>query len=124
MKNKLNLALYRLSDAKEKLISARILHQKGRLKDSVSRSYYTIFSLATKSADSAKHSGVIALLNQNFVKTGVLPKEYGKLLAKAKNIREEGDYGDFVVVSKDESKTPLEQADDFIVAVEKILETK
>jgi len=129
MTGKRNLALYRLGDGKEKLNSARILFDQGGFKDSVSRSYYAMFSaaralLATKSVDSAKHSGVIALFHQCFVKTGIISKEYGKLLAKAKNVREESDYGDFVVVSREEAEIQLQQARAFITEVENVLETK
>ncbi|MDZ7261966.1 MAG: HEPN domain-containing protein [candidate division KSB1 bacterium] len=63
-----DLAKYRFSDAIEKLESARILLQENRLKDSLSRSYYAMFSavralLALRKLDSSKHSGVISLFN-------------------------------------------------------------
>ena len=67
--SQIDLANYRLADAKEKLMSARILLQEKHLKDSLSRSYYAMFSavralLALKEVDSSKHSGVISLFNQ------------------------------------------------------------
>ena len=40
----IDLAKYRFQDAVEKLDSARILFEKGQLKDSLSRSYYAMFS--------------------------------------------------------------------------------
>ena len=128
MKNKRELAVYRLSDSKEKLNASKILFKNGSYKDSVSRSYYAMFTsaralLATKSLDSAKHSGVISLFNLHFVKTGVVGKEYGKLLAEAKNIREESDYGDFVIVSKREAGIQLEHAKRFIKEVEKAIKS-
>ena len=71
--NKKSLVSYRLESAREKLSAARDLLAKGHYKDSVSRSYYATFTaaralLAVKQLDSAKHSGVIALFNQHFVK--------------------------------------------------------
>lgn len=104
MNEKRNLSLYRLEDAKEKLSSARILLENNRFKDSVSRSYYAMFSaaralLATKGLDSAKHSGVIALFNQHFVKTVLVDKTMGRILENAKDIRENSDYGDFAIVT-------------------------
>lgn len=86
---KKELSKYRLEDSKEKLLSARVLLDDGKYKDSVSRSYYSIFSaaralLSTKGLDSAKHSEVISLFNQHFAKENVVSKDYGKLISEAK----------------------------------------
>jgi len=121
------LARYRLEDAKEKLESAKILLQANKLKDCISRSYYAMFSaaralLATKSLDSPKHSGVITLFNQHFVKPGLVSKELGKLLAKAKDAREKSDYGDFTIFSKEEAEKQIEAADSLIKEIEVVLE--
>lgn len=117
--NKKALVLYRIESAQEKLKSAIDLFEKEDYKDSVSRSYYAIFTaaralLATKQLDSSKHSGVIALFNQHFVKTGIVPKDTSKLIEKAKLYREQADYGDFFVVSKEEAETQIESAKRFI----------
>lgn len=90
------LVSYRLESAKEKLKAAVALLADGDYKDSVSRSYYAIFTaaralLATKRLDSSKHSGVIALFNQHFVKLGVVSKETSKLIERAKVYRERAD---------------------------------
>ena len=60
-----DLIKYRLSSAKEKLNSAKVLLEAGLYKDSVGRSYYAIFSairavLAVRQVDFSKHAGVIA----------------------------------------------------------------
>jgi len=57
-----DLIRYRLENSKEKLNSARILLENNQLKDSLSRSYYAMFTaaralLATKRLDSSKHAG-------------------------------------------------------------------
>lgn len=121
------LILYRLESAKEKLKAAVDLLKNGDYKDSVSRAYYAIFTaaralLATKQLDSSKHSGVIALFNQHFVKTGIVDKVASKIIEKAKLYREQADYGDFFVVSEDEAKTQIRSAMDFIVEIEKGIE--
>ncbi len=83
------LISYRLESAREKLSAAEDLFEKRHYKDSVSRSYYAIFTaaralLATKRLDSSKHSGVIALFNQHFVKSGEIRKDASKWLERAK----------------------------------------
>lgn len=126
MNEKRNLSLYRLEDAKDKLSSAKILLENSKFKDSVSRSYYAMFSaaralLATKGLDSAKHSGVIALFNQHFVKAGIVDKTMGRILENAKDIRENSDYGDFVIVTKEEAEEQVNQAEKFLTEIEKTL---
>ena len=120
------LVAYRLESAKEKLKAAIDLLENGDYKDSVSRSYYAIFTaaralLATKQLDSSKHSGVIALFNQHFVKTEIISADIGKLIGKAKLYREQADYGDFFVVSKEEAEVQIQSARKFIAEIEDVI---
>ena len=126
MKQKIALSKYRIENAKEKIESAEILFKNSKFKDSVSRSYYAMFSaakalLAIKGLNSTKHSGIISLFNQYFVKIKMVGKVYGRALANAKDIREESDYGDYVLVSKEEASEQLKKAKEFISEIEKAL---
>jgi uncharacterized protein (UPF0332 family) len=67
------LSLARLKRSKQHLKSARDLLGNDDFADSVSRSYYAIFQatralLALEGTESRKHSGVISLFNQHFVR--------------------------------------------------------
>jgi uncharacterized protein (UPF0332 family) len=104
--SQIELAKYRFNDAKEKLESANILLLQNHFKDSLSRSYYAMFSaaralLALKELDSSKHSGVISLFNQHFVKTKLVDPSLGRILKKAQYSRERSDYGDYYVVTRE-----------------------
>ena len=117
------LASYRLESAREKLSAAEDLLEKRHYKDSVSRSYYAIFTaaralLATQRLDSSKHSGVIALFNQHFVKSGEVRKDASKWLERAKLYREQADYGDFYIVSLNEAEAQIQSAREFIGEIE------
>lgn len=123
MGSKIELAKYRLEDAKEKLHSAEILLSNKKFKDSVSRSYYAMFSaaralLSMKEVDSPKHSGVISLFNLHFVKPDIVSKKCGKILAKSKTVREKSDYGDFIIVTKEEANNQIEEAKEIIHEIE------
>lgn len=123
---KYDLSQHRLENSKEKLDTAEMLLNNGKYKDSASRSYYAMFSaaralLATKGLDSSKHSGVISLFNQHFVKPGVVKKELSKLLGGAKVVREKSDYADFVIISKEEAQRQIQSAKDVVEEVEKAL---
>jgi len=123
---KKELSEYRLETAKKRLDTAQLLLEAGKYEDSVSKSYYAIFSaaralLATKSLDSAKHSGVISLFNQHFVKNGVVKKTMGRILIDAKDARERSDYDDFVIVSREEAEDQLRLAKEFVDEIENVL---
>ena len=123
---KKELSKYRLETAKKRLDTALLLLEAKRYEDSVSKSYYAIFSaaralLATKSLDSPKHSGVISLFNQHFVRTEVVKKTMGRILIDAKDARERSDYEDFIIVSRKEAENQLQSAKEFISEIEHVL---
>lgn len=123
------LISYRLESAREKLSAAEDLLEKLHYKDSVSRSYYAIFTaaralLATERLDSSKHTGVIALFNQHFVKSGKVRKDASKWLERAKLYREQADYGDFYIVSVHEAEAQIQSAREFIEEIETAIEKR
>lgn len=110
-----DLANYRLSKAMEKLKAARLLLDNADYSDSVSRSYYAVFTaaralLALKGLDSKKHSGVISLFNQHFVKTNIVGKEAGNILRTSKGFREDADYADYIEITKEVAEKEFEKA--------------
>lgn len=126
MNEKLDLARYRLTVSEEKLDSAKVLLENKKYKDSVSRSYYAMFTaaralLATKGLDSPKHSGVVSLFNQYFVKENAIDKSFGRILVEAKDAREESDYGDFIVVSPEEAELQFKNAELFVNEIKRII---
>jgi uncharacterized protein (UPF0332 family) len=91
-----DLAKYRLELAEEKLDVAVKLLDDQAWRDAASRAYYAMFHavralLATKRLDSRKHSGVISLFNQHFVKAGLVSRDLGRILMTAKDFRERGE---------------------------------
>ena len=87
-----------LERAKTNLDAAKELLDKEYYDISASRAYYAAFYSASalllrENIDTNKHSGVIALIHQHFVKTGKLDKEQGKNLNWLFELRGVGDYG-------------------------------
>src|SRR5438552_2029167 len=110
------LSRYRFDKAKEDLESSKVNFQNNLLSASINRSYYSIFHaaralLAFDDFDSKKHSGIISYFNRNYIKSGKIEKEYSKILMSAEIIRNETDYMDFYIVSKEEAKTQIENAE-------------
>jgi len=124
-----DLIKYRLSSAKEKLASAKLLLDAGLYKDSVGRSYYAIFSairavLAIRQVDFSKHSGVIAYFQKEFIKTEVFDKKYSKYLQQAFQIRNSCDYDDFFIVSKQDAEEQYERAIEIVTSIEEYIKVK
>lgn len=121
-----DLAMYRLESAEERLKAARLLLEKQMYADAASRVYYAVFqaaraALAIKGLDSRKHSGIIGLFNQQFVKSGILPKDYGKILKSSRDLRQAGDYDDFYLVGREEALAAVENASRFIRGIKLFL---
>ena len=121
-----DLVRYRMQNSKEKLDSAKILLENSKFKDSISRSYYAMFTaaralLATKHLDSSKHTGVVSLFNQHFVKTGIVTNDLGRMLMKGKDLRQDGDYKDFVETSIEEAQEQYNNAEKFVGQIEDTL---
>jgi len=122
-KSTADLVKYRMQNSKEKLDSAKILLENSKFKDCISRSYYAMFTatralLATKHLDSSKHTGVVSLFNQHFVKKGTVTNDLGRMLMKGKDLRQDGDYKDFVEASMEEAQEQYNNAEKFIEEIE------
>lgn len=91
----------------------------------VSRAYYAAFYAASalllnNGRETKKHSGVIALIHQHFVKTQKLPVEQGKHLNWLFELRGIGDYGGVIHLSFEEAQRAIEVATSFVDAVDDI----
>ena len=123
---RVNLAKYRMDKAKEILTEAEDSLKQNHFGMSVNRSYYAMFTsaralLALKEVDSSRHSGVISLFNQHIVKAELFSKEIGKFLPKAKDIREDADYGDFVKITQEDAENQIDNAKKFVAEAERAL---
>lgn len=111
----------RIKTAQQRLQAARLLFDQSFTNDALSKSYYAIFAaanalLASQGLQSRKHSGVISLFNKHFVKPGLVAREFGKIIAQARDARELSDYADFFEAGKDETNNQIKGAERFIEA--------
>ena len=116
-----DLANVRLLQARECLQDAEV--PANSLKTSANRSYYSIFHamravLALEGFDSKKHSGIISTFRKNYIKTEIFPLEFSKIIDNAFEVRNDSDYNDFYVISKEKTVAQIENAKVFLAAVE------
>ncbi len=94
-----------------------------------SRAYYAAFYAATavllcEELEFGKHSGVIAFIHREFVKTGKLDKKHGQDLNWLFELRGIGDYGATVHVSQQDAEKAVTVAEEFLRAIEKLIRGK
>ena len=121
-----NLIKYRLDSAEEKLESAKLLLDAGTYRDSIGRSYYSIFTvvravLANDKVDFSKHAGVIAYFQKEYIKTGKFDVKYSRYLQTAFQIRNSCDYDDFFIASKQDAEEQYSRAAEFYTEVNNYL---
>ncbi|NCQ35204.1 HEPN domain-containing protein, partial [bacterium] len=95
----------------------------------VNRAYYAIFyaanaMLATIGEARSKHSGVISLFRNRFVKTGDLPVELSDIYGRVLDNRQRGDYDLGLQMDEEQAKTDIEDARRFVDEVEQWLKEK
>jgi len=122
--NKIDLCRYRIEKARECLKSAIVLKEVDDYTSSANRSYYSIFHairavMALDGEDRKKHSGVVAYFQENYIKNGIFDKEYSYIIKNAFQVRQESDYDDFCIISKEDVIEQIDNAEKFIISVEK-----
>ena len=98
---------YRTEKAIQTLEDAKQIAEIKRWSSAVNRLYYSIYYAATallisNGHISRTHSGMMSLLNQYYVTTGILTKEDSKLIKRLFDLRQESDYDDFIDVDEED----------------------
>lgn len=126
---KKDLVCYRLQTAKADLKSASILLEASEYRGANNRAYYAIFHAinAVHALDGRafkRHKDAIGNFNKDYVKTGIFPREIGRRIGEAEEIRHASDYDDFYIASREECERQIEVAGKFIELVEKYCAAK
>ena len=113
------LAHHRIARAHAALDEADLLIEQQYFSGALNRVYYAAFYaaralLATRNLDSSRHSGVIALFQEHFVRTGLVPTDTARALPRAFEKRQTSDYGDFSEPSSDEVRALRGQIEAFV----------
>lgn len=123
------LMKYRFDRAEETLKVAQALLESGNYRDANNRSYYAAYYAmkavyALKGKDFKKHKTLIAEFNKEFVATEIFPRSLGKKISTLALIREQSDYNDFYIASKQESEQQVEIAEELVAEVKEYLDNK
>ena len=121
------LVEHRLGQAHETLQAAQNLLASGLYRDAVNRGYYAMFYaglalLASRVLGASKHSGVLSLFGQHFIKTGEFPVEAGRYLRQAFELRQECDYADLVEATRQQAEEVVAHAALFLAEAKRVWE--
>ena len=124
--NKEELINYRISRAKETIEEAQKAISENHLHLAENRIYYSIFYYVTALSlkfdfSTSKHKQLLGWFNMNFIKTGIINKEIGKIYYNAYENRQSGDYDDMIYFVKDDVLKHYNDMLKFINEIERIL---
>lgn len=122
------LAQHRIARAHAALEEADLLIERRHFNGALNRVYYAAFYaaralLATRNLDSSRHSGVIALFQEHFVRTGLISTDIARALPRAFEKRQTSDYGDFSEPSSDEVLSLRDQVQALVRSCEQTVRT-
>lgn len=98
--DRMDIVAYRKEKAYVTLKEAEDMIDTAHWNLAIQRLYYACFYMASallmsRGFNARTHNGVVGLLGQNFVSTGLLTKEEGRLYSRLLQNRITGDYNDF-----------------------------
>ena len=123
MREELKQVIARAEDCLE---DARYLFEGNRNEAAVNRAYYAVFTavqglLLDKEVFVKTHAGAKVKFNELYIKTGLLPLDYGKIFENIFALRQEADYDFSAVISAEDSRQAIDDADKFIRGVKTFL---
>ena len=123
------LSNIRLEHADECISAAKSLLESENYKSAANRAYYTVFHamravLAFDKIDMKHHSGIIAEFRRLYIKTGIFEAELSKIISVLSDSRNDSDYDDFFIVSKEEVAEQIKDAELFLVKIKEYVSTK
>ena len=120
--DKAQLVKYRLNRARETYNEVAILVKNDLWNTAVNRLYYSCFYavialLAENNIEVLSHSGARQMFGLHFIKTGKIDPESGRFLARLFDLRQTGDYDDFIDFDREKVMELLEPADHLISTI-------
>ncbi len=113
--------------AEETLEAARVLARAGLHRHAVGRAYYAIFHaacalLASIGRTARTHDGLRSLVNEHFVKPGLLDPGSARVFRQTAADRNDADYDAAATFDAEDSRKDIEQAEAFVAAAKRIIE--
>ena len=116
-----------LSKAHQRLQVAKDLFQMQHYDDCVNRAYYSMVSAASaalrfKDISTKTHKGMHNKFSEIYIKSGEIESKLGKQFRYAQDLRNKVDYDSFETISQEQAEVILEDAEEFLSSIVKLIE--
>ena len=123
---KMDVVRHRLNVAKEDLDTANLTFEAGQYRAANNRAYYSIFHticavLSKEGVAFKRHKDTLSYFNKNYVQPEIFPRELGRKIVKAEEIRHASDYDTFYIASKEITAQQIETATKILELAEQYL---
>ena len=117
-----------LERARDTYEEIEVLRKAGKWNGAANRAYYSVLHAVNAlfindGLQAVRHKGSHVLFSQNYVKTGKLPPEFGRLYNRLQTLREKSDYNCFFDVTEQDIIDGMELSRRFIEEIEKLITT-
>ncbi len=111
-----DLIEHRFCIAREDLNAAHLLLNEKQYRGANNRAYYSIYHtidaiLSIEGAAFKRHKDTLAYFNKQYIAAGIFPRELGRKIIKAEEIRHASDYDTFYIASKEVTLQQIETAE-------------
>lgn len=125
----IDLARHRLEQAKEEVEASKLLYEAKMYKSANNRAYYSIFHsikaiLSLEPIDFKKHKDVIGYFNKNYIKTEKFPRNLGRKISDAFEVRDDSDYDDEFIVEPNITEEQIETAKELLKLADEYVKEK
>ena len=123
------LVIYRIAKARETFEEVKLHIENELWSTAVNKLYYACYYavialLIDKEIQPRTHNGVRQMFGLHFIKTGVVDNSLGKFFTDIYDMRQTGDYDDYIEFTKDDIMDLIEPANDLISKAEDLLLNK
>ena len=124
--DKKSLVDYRLKKAIETFGEIPILIENRLWRNAANRLYYACFYAASAllikdGYQTHSHNGVKSVLSLNYIRENRIDKSLIKTYGKLFNMRQRGDYEDWIIIEEDDIIPLVEPAEKFIAEIENLI---
>lgn len=127
--DKREIIKYRIEKAEKTIKEAKDCASMGHWTLAANRLYYALFYIANallvdKGMFAKTHAGMIAKINEHFIRTGILTKEEGRTISILQNMRNTGDYDDCFDWTKEDVEPFFKKTQDLIDKIKGLIRLK
>jgi len=117
---------FRMEKAKNAFSEISLLVDNALWQTAANRLYYACYYAVTalliqNGIETKTHKGVINQMGLHFVRADIFSQQEGRLFRNLFELRQDGDYGDWIIISEEDIIPLIEPVRNFINKIEKLI---